>query len=83
MIEIHQAGRYLDTQGLQYCDRCGEVLTDYRGAMIPVGDPPLAGWATGAFVEITEGNPRQFVVTTHPPTCEAVEDDSIESHGLL
>lgn len=66
---IHQAGM-LDHQGLQLCTRCGLVLTDYRGAMVPEGQPPLQGWAPGASIEVFPGNPTQLVVVYELPDCE-------------
>jgi len=33
--------------GVQECSRCGEVLTDYRNAMVPEDSPPLQGLAEG------------------------------------
>ena len=57
--------------GVQVCRRCGVVLTDYRGAMVPEEDAhlPLRGWAEGAAIEVSEGNPRYSGVTTELPTC--------------
>jgi len=66
---IHEAGPL--ENAVQLCRRCGAVLSDYRGAMIPIGDPPLVGWAIGAHVEISDGNPRSSWVTAAAPTCEA------------
>lgn len=68
---VHEAGE-LDASGVQLCRRCGCILTDYRFTMVPDGTPPLAGWAVGASVEITAGNPRYSGVTTDPPDCQAV-----------
>lgn len=65
---IHKAGK-LGDDGIQFCDLCGFVLTDYRGAMVPIGDPPLCGWAEGAFVDVTDGAPVAMRVTTELPTC--------------
>ncbi len=64
---IHEAGP-LDG-GVQVCRRCGGILSDYRGAMIPIGDPPLTGWAIGAFVEVQGERPRSSWVTEAAPTC--------------
>jgi len=66
---IHQAGEM--TRGLQLCERCGEVLTDYRNAMVPVGTPPLRGWAVGASIEVITGNPRYSGVTDATPDCQS------------
>lgn len=81
MVEIHVAGPM--REWLQICARCGEILSDYRNAMIPAGDPLPRGWAVGAHVEITRGVPTQFAVTTAIPTCEEIAPDSIEAHGLV
>jgi len=64
---IHKAGVLVDQ--IQRCIRCGYVLSDYRNAMIPVGDPPLVGFAVGAAVEVFEGNPRHCVVVEDRPNC--------------
>jgi hypothetical protein len=45
MLE-HVVGPLLP-HGVQECGRCGEVLTDYRNAMVPEGSPPLQGIAVG------------------------------------
>lgn len=42
---VHVAGPYADL--VQHCVRCGEVLTDYRNAYYPAGEPPPRGWAEG------------------------------------
>jgi hypothetical protein len=65
---IHEAGQMI--AGLQRCTRCGVVLTDYRNAMVPEGDPAPSGWAVGAFVDVAPGSPRVSILTDHPPTCE-------------
>lgn len=65
---IHHAGALVD--GLQRCTRCGYVLSDYRHAMVPDGDPPLVGWQVGASVEVEAGNPRFSSVTDNPPNCK-------------
>jgi hypothetical protein len=69
---IHVAGP-MTHEGLQRCTRCGEILTDYRHAMIPDGDPPLVGWAEDACIEVLTGNPRFSGVTTDPPDCETLQ----------
>lgn len=66
---IHQAGN-MTRRGVQICDRCGVILTDYRNAMVPEGSGPLSGWREGAFVEVFPGNPTQLAVTLEAPTCE-------------
>lgn len=81
MREIHVAGPMVDW--VQRCARCGEVLSDYRNAMVPEGDPPPCGWAVGAHIEIEGINPIQSWVTDDAPTCEEISPDSIEGHGLL
>lgn len=67
---IHHAGPLQN--GLQCCMRCGEILSDYRHAMIPVGDPLPTGWAVGAFVEgddMPKGYARSWWLTEAPPNC--------------
>jgi hypothetical protein len=65
---VHVAGP-LQADGLQLCRRCGFVLTDYRGAMVPEGQPPLGGWADGAHVKVLDGWPRYSGVTDDEVTC--------------
>ena len=81
MKEIHKAGRLINL--VQRCDRCGEVLNDYRNTMYPDGQPPPSGFAVGANIEVKRGNPRYSGTTDEAPTCEEVPRDSIEEHGLL
>lgn len=68
---IHVAGP-LDHEGLQRCTRCGYILTDYRGAMVPIDQPPLSGWEAGASIEVITGNPRYSGTTDAPPDCVVV-----------
>lgn len=68
---IHLAGP-LDDTGVQRCERCGYVLTDYRGAMVPTGSPPLRGWDEGAHVEVITGNPKYSGLTDDRPNCRKV-----------
>ena len=42
----HLAGP-LTKYGIQRCRRCGDVLVDYRNAMVLEGSPPLSGFAVG------------------------------------
>jgi len=49
---IHVCGVYVDN--LQTCTRCGAILTDYRNAMIPEGEAPLAGFAPGTMLDVIE-----------------------------
>ena len=65
---IHEAGPL--EYNVQLCRRCTGILSDYRGAMIPVGDPPLVGWAIGSHVEIAAGNPRSAWLTDAAPDCK-------------
>lgn len=67
--KIHVAGPMIDL--VQECARCGKVLTDYRNTMVPAeeGGRPLTGWAEGAHVEVSEGNPRYSSTTDDEPTC--------------
>lgn len=69
MTQIHEAGPMV--AGVQVCRRCGEVLADYRGAMVPEEDAhkALRGWTEGAAIEVSEGNPRYSGVTLEEPTC--------------
>jgi hypothetical protein len=69
---IHVAGE-LDREGVQRCERCGEILTDYRNAMVPEGSPSLRGWAIGAHIEVLTGNPRYSGVTNDDPDCERLQ----------
>lgn len=68
---VHQAGEL--REGLQRCDRCGYVLTDYRNAAVPIGTPPLRGWEAGAFVEVLTGYPKSSVLTDESPDCEVLQ----------
>jgi hypothetical protein len=54
---------------IQLCTRCGYVLTDYRNAMIPEGDPPLKGWEEGDNIEVVGINPKGLWPTVQPPDC--------------
>lgn len=68
---VHLAGPYDPQSAVQRCDRCGVLLTDNRGAMVPADDPrPLGGWATGAHVEVEGTNPRYSGLTDAEPDCE-------------
>jgi hypothetical protein len=66
--EIHVAGPMIEF--VQRCARCGEVLSDYRNAMYPEGDPPPRGWAAGAHIEIERGFPTFSTVVDDAPTCD-------------
>lgn len=66
---IHEAGR-MTVDGVQRCVRCSEILTDYRGSMVPAGTPPLGGFADGAYVEVSGRNPRFSDVVDAIPDCE-------------
>lgn len=66
-IRIHEAGPLVNW--VQQCVRCGYVLTDYRHAMVPEGSGSPNGWAEGAFIEVSEGNPRYSATTDDEPTC--------------
>ena len=68
---IHVAGEM--DGGVQHCERCGYVLTDYRNAMVPLDQEPLVGWAVGAHIEVVEGNPRYSGTTDAEPDCERVQ----------
>jgi hypothetical protein len=43
-------------EGIQGCVICGEIITDYRGAMVPEGTPPLRGFDAGD-IYVLKGNP--------------------------
>lgn len=45
-VRVHVAGVLRDE--VQRCIRCGQILSDYRGAMVPRGSRPLSGFAVGA-----------------------------------
>ena len=64
-VVVHLAG---EPEGLvQKCSRCGYVLLDLNGAMFcGGGDGP--GWWEGP-VEVIEGFPMRFRVTTGEPDC--------------
>lgn len=55
----------IDRRMVQRCSYCGEILVTYDLSRVMVankpdgspGDPPR-GWADGAIVRVTEGNPR-------------------------
>jgi len=68
---IHIAGKY--ENGLQYCTRCNIILTDYRNAMIPVGQESLAGWEEGSYIEVFKGNPTYSGITREIPDCVTVQ----------
>lgn len=70
---VHIAGP-MSADGVQLCVRCGHILTDYRGAMVPTEDAkkPLGGWAVGAHVETEGANPAWSGVTNKPADCKAV-----------
>ena len=74
MSSVHQAGPMIGA--VQVCSRCGIILTDYRGAMVPEedADKPLRGWAEGAWIEVSVGNPIYMGVTDGPPTCDSFMD---------
>lgn len=59
----------MSKDGIQLCTRCDAILTDYRNAMVPEGDPPLRGWEEGASIEVIEGNPRAFFTVDDEPDC--------------
>ena len=66
---IHVADEFND-EGVQRCERCGEILTDFRNVMVPTGTPPLQGWKVGAHVEVITGNPRYSGLTYEAADCE-------------
>lgn len=51
----HIAGE-MNSEGLQMCVICGEILTDYRGAMVPKGSAPLTGFPSGD-IYVSKGSP--------------------------
>lgn len=51
----HVMGPLLSS-GVQECQRCGELLTDYRNVWVPSGTPPLQGLTPG----------HRFVKSDHP-----------------
>lgn len=80
MTEIHLAGNYLN--GFQRCQRCGEVLVDYRDARVQPA-ACVSPFPTGTRVEILRGKDAYLFVVDDSPTCDEVEGDTIESHDLL
>lgn len=65
---VHIAGPYF--AGVQRCTRCQYLLTDNRGAMVPVGQPGPGAWEEGARVEVLTGWPKFSQLTDAPPDCE-------------
>lgn len=69
-ITIHVAGPM--TSLVQRCSRCGVVLADYNGAMVPSSDlgKTLGGWAEGAHIEVQK---QEWFSSSHvtelPATC--------------
>ena len=61
----HVAGD-MSPEGVQVCTRCGEVITDYRGAMVLDGTPPLRGWKAGP-VWTTGTNPKTWMAADPRP----------------
>ncbi len=47
----------MDETQVQRCVLCGQVISDYRGAMVPDGMQMPKGFASGD-VYVREGNPR-------------------------
>jgi len=64
---IHRAGPLVD--GVQRCTRCGYILSDYRNAAWPEGQPPPTGFEVGKAIDVEPGNPRWSSVTDDAPTC--------------
>lgn len=72
---IHLPGP-LDPTGVQRCTRCGLVLTDWRGAMVPDTDTrPLSGWAEGVPLDVSlagRGVTCMIVAPAARPDCVVV-----------
>lgn len=64
---IHVAGAMIGQ--VQRCERCHEVISDYRGGAVPIGQDWPTGFAEGAHVEIEGTNPRYLGLTDAPATC--------------
>lgn len=52
-VRVHVAGVLRDA--VQRCIRCGQILSDYRGAAVLKGSRPLTGFAVGAAVAVQGG----------------------------
>lgn len=70
---VHLADELVDL--VQRCSRCGEVLTDYRNAMVEEGSGPLRGWNEGARVAVAGRNPRMFYTIADDAALEIHETE--------
>ncbi len=60
----HICGALID--GVQRCVLCGEIISDYRGAMVEAGSGPLKGFEEGKTICISElKNPQIFTSTEY------------------
>jgi len=81
MNATHLAGNaiVIGDRIIQRCFICGLKLADNRGAMAPVGEdgkaPVFPTWPTGAWVEVTEGNPTAYIVVgeSESPTMDTTD----------
>lgn len=71
---IHIAGP-MSEEGVQYCSRCGEMLVDYRGAMVMNGSSPLTGYREGVYI----GTSQSCSVVLDRDACEI---DEVRCGGL-
>lgn len=65
----HIAGKF--ENWMQHCIICGEVISDYRNSMMPVGSPPPAGFPEGDVYISHSKNPQMF-------SREIASDDTFE-----
>lgn len=65
---VHKAGPYI--AGLQRCQRCNEILADYRNAAWPEGQSAPTGWEENAHVEVITGNPKYSGLTNDAVDCQ-------------
>jgi hypothetical protein len=69
-VSIEHIAGPMSKYGVQRCLRCGEVLTDYRNALVVEGTLPLSGWPRGP-----------VFVTGNATTLVPVGDDAVPCQG--
>lgn len=76
----HVVGPMVDL--IQHCVICGEVIADYRGAMVhPAPTGPIQGWAEGNLFISVATNPTTFKTEAWPPPPEDVVDCAPSKSG--
>jgi len=55
----------MDTSLIQRCELCGEIISDYRFSLQPVGQEPPEGFPAGN-VFLSKGNPQFLTVILSP-----------------